>query len=168
MVKKLDDTAITNELKGASAFFARPKAQEMHDAIQDTMPMINETNDRTNEPNGSSERSAAAQTDTVTGKSSTPELGFMDELHAAEEDTGRERTTKRYSFEIFEDQIELLDELKYLYRRKSGHKLATSKILRDLIDERLPGILRQLKGNQHQVHEGSNAPENGSRLPSQP
>lgn len=168
MVKKLDDTAITNELKGASAFFARPKAQEMGISVQETAPNIDETNDRTDESNGSSERSAVAQTDTVKGNSATPELGFMDELHAAEKDTGRERTTKRYSFEIFEDQIELLDELKYLYRRKSGHKLATSKVLRDLIDERLPGILQQLQDDQHQVHEGSNAPENGSRHPSQP
>ena len=92
----------------------------------------------------------------------------MDELHAAQNDSGRERTTKRYSFEIFEDQIELLDELKYLYRRKSGHKLATSKILRDLIDERLPGILQQLQDDQHQVHDGSAAPEDGDRHPSQP
>lgn len=168
MVKKLDDTAITNELKGASAFFTRPKTQAIDDAARDTMPMLDETNDRTDAPNGSSERSSDAQTNMETGKSSTPELGFMDELHAAEEDTGRERTTKRYSFEIFEDQIELLDELKYLYRRKSGHKLATSKVLRDLIDERIPGILRQLKGDQYKVVEGSNAPENGSRHPSQP
>ena len=168
MVKKLDDTAITNELKGASAFFTRPKAQAMDDAVPDTGPIIDDANDRTDEPNGSSERFADAQTDTVTGKSSTPELSFMDELHAAEKDNERERTTKRYSFEIFEDQIELLDELKYLYRRKSGRKLATSKILRDLIDERLPGILQQLKGSQHQVNDGSYAPEDGGRHPSQP
>ena len=168
MVKKLDDTAIRNELKGASAFFTRPKAQAMDDAVPDTGPIIDDANDRTDEPNGSSERFADAQTDTVTGKSSTPELSFMDELHAAEKDNERERTTKRYSFEIFEDQIELLDELKYLYRRKSGRKLATSKILRDLIDERLPGILQQLKGSQHQVNDGSYAPEDGGRHPSQP
>ena len=168
MVKKLDDTAIRNELKGASAFFTRPKAQAMDDAVPDTGPIIDDANDRTDEPNGSSERFADAQTDTVTGKSSTPELSFMDELHAAEKDNERERTTKRYSFEIFEDQIELLDELKYLYRRKSGRKLATSKILRDLIDERLPGILQQLQDDQHQVHDGSNALEDGGRHPSQP
>ena len=168
MVKKLDDTAIRNELKGASAFFTRPKAQAMDDAVPDTGPIIDDANDRTDEPNGSSERFADAQTDTVTGKSTTPELSFMDELHAAEKDNERERTTKRYSFEIFEDQIELLDELKYLYRRKSGRKLATSKILRDLIDERLPGILQQLKGSQHQVNDGSYAPEDGGRHPSQP
>ena len=47
MVKKLDDTAITNELKDASAFFTRPRAQEMDVPVQETTPHIDETNDRT-------------------------------------------------------------------------------------------------------------------------
>lgn len=55
------------------------------------------------------------------------------------------RGTERYSFEIFSDQKERIEELQYQYKRKTGKRLSSSRILREALEEYLEKALRALQ-----------------------
>lgn len=80
-------------------------------------------NERTDKPNGSIE--------------------FMKEISTPIEDNKRE--TQRYSFEAYKDQIELINDIQYKYKKKTGKKIATSKIIRDILDANLESLLKSLR-----------------------
>ena len=60
-------------------------------------------------------------------------------------DSPAKRTTSRYSFEIYDDQKQTLEEVLYLYKKKTGRKLSSSRIIRDALDEFLDILLEKLK-----------------------
>ncbi len=55
------------------------------------------------------------------------------------------RRTERYSFEIFSDQKERIEELQYQFKRKTGKKLSSSRILREALEEYLEKALKTLQ-----------------------
>lgn len=76
------------------------------------------------------------------------ELGVVTSLRERLESESREvrRPTKRYSFEAYVDQIEAIDEIRFLYKKQTGEDLTISELLRDhVIDDRIKGIREWLK-----------------------
>jgi hypothetical protein len=59
------------------------------------------------------------------------------------EDAKEERTTKRFSFEIYLDQEEVLDEIQHQLKKKYKGKTSISKIIRDALDDYLPKLIKQ-------------------------
>jgi hypothetical protein len=55
------------------------------------------------------------------------------------------RATERYSFEIFIDQKQLIEDLQYQYKRKTGKKLSASRIIREALETYLTEALQRLK-----------------------
>jgi hypothetical protein len=76
-------------------------------------------NERTDEPNGQSER-----------------LSIISELAGAVKEV-EQRRTERYSFEIYVDQIGTIEDLQYRYKKKTGKRLSSSRIIREALDEYL-------------------------------
>ena len=70
-----------------------------------------------------------------------PTSVLMELSQGVEEDR---RPTERYSFEIFSDQKERIEELQYQYKRKTGKKLSSSRILREALEEYLDKTLETL------------------------
>lgn len=140
MSKKMINPHIANELKGASAFFGKEDQAFLARADERSNGRSEKPNDQTVTPNGASERTEGTLRSIETGVAT----GFMEELQQRKDVESRQRVTRRYSFEIYADQIGILDEVKYLYRRQTGRVLSTSRILRDLIDTHLPTIVDKL------------------------
>ena len=65
----------------------------------------------------------------------------MNELEAGVAED--QRHTERYSFEIYADQKQLIEELQYQYRKRTGKKLSKSRIIRESLDEYLKKLLNQ-------------------------
>lgn len=138
MPKKLATDSILNELKGASAFFQRP------DAAQESAKPPKETSSsiETERSNGSTERfDRTVQTNGSTKKKTSTVLAEIE----TPLDSPAKRTTSRYSFEIYDDQKQTLEEVSYLYKKKTGKKLSSSRIIRDALDEFLDALLEKLK-----------------------
>ncbi len=89
---------------------------------------VNRTSTRTERPSMTSER-----------KNRT----VIDDLEQGTEDT--KRSTERYSFEIYTDQKGSIEEVQYLYKKKTGKKLSSSRIIREAIDEYIAKTLKVLK-----------------------
>lgn len=51
--------------------------------------------------------------------------------------TEKERPTERYSFEIYTDQKQRIEDLQYRFKRRTGKKLSSSRIIREAIEEYL-------------------------------
>src|SRR2546429_4144238 len=47
------------------------------------------------------------------------------------------RQTERYSFEIYTDQKGSIEELQYLYKKRTGKKLSSSRIIREALADYL-------------------------------
>jgi len=45
------------------------------------------------------------------------------------------RKAKRFSFEIYIDQIQTIEDIQKLYFQKTGRKLSSSRLLREALDE---------------------------------
>jgi hypothetical protein len=80
---------------------------------------LSEPNGRTVEPNGRTERSSII-------------LELAGEVKEVEQ-----RRTERYSFEIYVDQIGTIEDLQYKYKKKTGKRLSSSRIIREALDEYL-------------------------------
>lgn len=59
----------------------------------------------------------------------------IDDLEQGTEDA--KRATERYSFEIYTDQKGSIDELQYLYKKRTGKKLSASRIIREALEDYL-------------------------------
>ena len=55
------------------------------------------------------------------------------------------RPTERYSFEIYTDQKQRIEDLQYQYRKKTGKRLSASRILREALEIYLKQALSALK-----------------------
>jgi hypothetical protein len=88
---------------------------------------------RTVEPNAPTERLER-----------TPERSnrtVLDELEAGVAED--RRRTERYSFEIYADQKQLIEELQYQYKKRTGKNLSKSRIIRESLNEYLKKLLNQ-------------------------
>jgi len=55
------------------------------------------------------------------------------------------RQTERYSFEIYSDQIDKIEELQYKYKKRTGKKIPASRIIREALEAYLNQIGKELK-----------------------
>lgn len=94
-------------------------------------------NDRTVRANGTTERSDR----TVTHNND--EASVLYELKEGVQDD--KRPTERYSFEIFTNQKQQIEDLQYQYKRKTGKKLPSSRIIREALSEYLKKALKALE-----------------------
>jgi hypothetical protein len=58
------------------------------------------------------------------------------------------RRTERYSFEIFSDQKEDIQEVCNLYEERTGQKLSASRLIREVLDSFLPGALKAFRSEE--------------------
>mgnify|MGYP000889069466 CR=1 FL=1 len=56
------------------------------------------------------------------------------------------RPTERYSFEIYTDQKQEIEDLQYRYKKKTGNKLSASRIIREALEVYLKQAISTLKG----------------------
>jgi hypothetical protein len=149
MKKTLDTGSILNELQEGSAFFrgntstparaTEPKqpttdrATSKAPATKSTKETQNRTverNDRTDTPTGSPD----------TASSTSAVLTAIDDPQPT-----NKRRTERYSFEIYTDQKETIDDAKYLYYKKTGRKVSSSELMRDALDLFLARLMEKLE-----------------------
>jgi hypothetical protein len=148
MRKKLPTEAITNEL-AQSVFFQRPPLDQPQEPVEKPVKAkpkkphsppeprhspppsksipaiqkpaqehINRTatpNERTVQPNGETERSSV-----------------LSELEEGVRES--KRPTERYSFEIYTDMKEKIEDIQYQYKKKTGKKLSASRIIREALE----------------------------------
>jgi hypothetical protein len=88
-----------------------------------------EPNNRTPEPFGRTDRANRT---------------VYDELQEGQIEEDK-RATERYSFEIYIDQKGSIEELQYLYKKKTGKKLTASRIIREAIEEYLERALQAFR-----------------------
>jgi hypothetical protein len=118
----------------------------------------------TEHPNGSDDRSE--RTETANGRTDRPtrtveptkrseqanatsereHRTVFEELEQGREET--KRATERYSFEIYTDQKGSLEELQYLYKKRTGKKLSASRILREALEGYLQKAFRTFKESE--------------------
>lgn len=127
MTKKLNTDLIKTELEG-SAFF--PKRELV--PTQNTEP-----NARTVKPNGAAERVKASNNKPVSvdGDLQADDGSILSEIRIGKKPESRR--VKRFSFEIYEDQIPAIEELQFRYKRKTGNRLSTSRFIREAIEQYL-------------------------------
>lgn len=141
MKKTLDTGSILNELQEGSAFFRRDTSSSAPatpttskpppaKSTKETQNRTVERNDRTATPNGS----------TNTASSTSAVLTSIDDPQPA-----NKRRTERYSFEIYTDQKETIDDAKYLYYKKTGRKVSSSELMRDALDLFLARLMEKLE-----------------------
>lgn len=111
-----------------------------------------EPNEETKEPNERAERTKRTTTHTKrtvsprkrtmqpSAQSERINRTVLDDLQQPAEDT--KRKTERYSFEIYTDQKGSIEELRYLYNKRTGKKLSASRILREALEEYLQKTLK--------------------------
>lgn len=114
-------------------------------------PEETERNDRTVTPNARTERTndttervkrtsePKKRTVKPIGTTERVRRSVFDDLQQESEDT--KRVTERYSFEIYTDQKGSIEELQYLYKKKTGKKLSVSRIIREAIEAYLDRAL---------------------------
>ena len=83
------------------------------------------------------------QTDKATDQTKRLHRTVIDDLEQGTEDA--KRATERYSFEIYKDQKGSIEELQYLYRKRTGKKLSASRIIREALEEYLTKALQVFK-----------------------
>jgi len=141
MKKTLDTGSILNELQEGSAFFRRdtsssapatptPSKPSSPKSTKETQNRTVERNDRTDTPNGSPD----------IPPSTSAVLTAIDDPQPA-----NKRRTERYSFEIYTDQKETIDDAKYLYYKKTGRKVSSSELMRDALDLFLARLMEKLE-----------------------
>jgi hypothetical protein len=125
MPKKLNTDSIVNELRGASSFFSQARNETLSEEPQTT---VQDETKQTEKPNASTERSKRTVLEEIeNGPTPLPM-----------------RETSRYSFEIYDDQKQSIEDLQYLFKKKTGKKLSSSRIIREAIDEFLREALGKL------------------------
>jgi hypothetical protein len=130
MTKTLNTTSLMNELQEGSAFFKSPVPSRTRreppvepTQREDTHPP-EPTHTRTDAPNERTER--------------TSERSHRTLLHELQSNEVEEtRPTERYSFEIYSDQKQSIEDVQYRYKKKSGRKLSASRIIREALEDYL-------------------------------
>src|SRR5216683_3269017 len=107
-----------------------------------------ERNERTETPDGRTDRPTRRvepkkQTERANSTSTQENRTVLDDLEQGIEE--RKRATERYSFEIYTDQKGSIEELQYLYKKRTGKKLSASRIIREALEEYLTKALQVFK-----------------------
>jgi len=155
MKKTLDTGSILNELQEGSAFFRRDASSSAPDTALEQVATAREASpsapanltketqnrtverfDRTDTPTGSMD--SAASPDSPGSASAV--LTAIDHPQPKSR-----RLTERYSFEIYTDQKNTIDDAKYLYYKKTGRKVSASELMRDALDLFLARLMEKLE-----------------------
>ncbi len=109
----------------------------------------NEHMNRTSEPNDVSERvnrshKPKKRTEIPHGQRERNHRTVFDDLKGGTSEEEK-RPTERYSFEIYTDQKGSIEEVQYLYKKKTGKKLSVSRIIREALEEYLSRALEVLR-----------------------
>jgi len=99
------------------------------------------TKDRTVKPNERTER-ANATTERL-NRTVDIQTSVLQEIKEGVKD--EKRPTERYSFEIYTDQKQKIEDLQYQYKKKTGKRLSASRILREALEVYLKQALSALK-----------------------
>lgn len=94
---------------------------------------------RTTQPNGRTERSNGSSVSGVDNESLSNSV--QNELVNGVSDASQ-RKTQRYSFEIYIDQIQTIEDLQYHYKKRTGKRLSTSRLIREALDQFLKNTLQ--------------------------
>lgn len=148
MAKQMNTTQIENELKSGSAFFKEAgKLQKQNEDRADGKPEVekendtSDTNERTDKPNGRNERSESQHE----GADQT----VIDEVvEGRVEDNSR--PTKRHSFEAYVDQIEAIEDMQYQFKKRTGKKLSSSRLIREALDSYLNRLKEIIRDEEEQ------------------
>ncbi len=101
-------------------------------------------NERTDRPNRTDEPEQRPERANATSNTSKREnRTVFDDLERGIKET--KRATERYSFEIYTDQKGSIDELQYLYKKRTGKKLSASRILREALEAYVTKAFRTCK-----------------------
>jgi len=151
MKKKLETSSIMNELQEGSAFFRdhapSPTPTTRSKKASPTTTPSNPTKKSEQIPNTTQNRTVERS-----DRTETPN-GDMDNTHSTSsvltsiddpQDEDR-RLTERYSFEIYTDQKEVINDAKYLYYKKTGRKVSSSELIRDALDIFLTRLMEKLE-----------------------
>jgi hypothetical protein len=165
MNKKLDTTAITNELKGGSLFFQRPAEPDQETSIS-TATISTDQRDiskQQKEPNGKTERVTEGKKDHPNGQPFGRPNGAPERLPERQAErvsrTGKpngsveaeeygyeeEEKTERFSFETYPSLKRRLAEYLRQYKKKRGRNLSKSRIIRDAIGLHLDTLFAKLE-----------------------
>jgi hypothetical protein len=90
------------------------------------------------------------------GRTGAASETLLDEI--AEGAPAHRRPTERYSFEIYTDQKPAIEELQYQFRKRTGTKLSSSRIIREAIAAYLPEALHALTMADQRQTTGSAEP----------
>jgi len=90
----------------------------------------NRTNDRTH--NRTHNRTNDRTDKRTDNRTVTEEASILTELKEGIKEATRK--TQRYSFEIYNDQKDKLEELQYKYKKKTDKKISASSIIREALD----------------------------------
>ena len=151
MKKAINTEGILNELQGGSSFFKKDNQPQNNTEVVAVEEKVeksveeSEPNDRTDKPNGYIERDGEKK---VTSKS------LLNELKTGVQDDGKP-PTERYSFEIYTLQKQQIEDLQYLYRKKTGKKISSSRILREALDNYLKAAFKILDKTKTETHYNS-------------
>jgi hypothetical protein len=143
MKKALNESSITNELRGASAFFSGAKTGRREKPAPPPEEPIDRTVNRSD--NRSVYRSDSRSSNNVplrTTPSRPPDNTLMEEMRTGVQSPVR--STERYAFEIYSDQKKKLNRIRYVYEEKTGKKLSASRILREAIEPYLKELEERL------------------------
>jgi hypothetical protein len=97
--------------------------------------------DRTEKANERTER-ANATTERI-DRTVDIQTSVLQEIKEGVKD--EKRPTERYSFEIYTDQKQKIEDLQYQYKKKTGKRLSASRILREALEVYLKQALSALK-----------------------
>lgn len=144
MKKTINTSELESQLAG-SVFFRKPKPPDSNDSKESSKPKshkdVRQSAGGTSPPlptspsSDSNNRTVTPNERTVTPNGFLERSSVLSELEEGVRETKRD--TERYSFEIFTDQIGDIEDLQYRYKKKTGRKLSSSRIIREALDEYL-------------------------------
>ncbi len=111
----------------------------------------NDRNERTETANGRTDRpnrtgEPEQQPERANAPSNRENRTVFDELEQGRAEP--KRATERYSFEMYTDQKGSIEELQYLYKKRTGKKLSASRILREALEAYVQKVFRTFKAGE--------------------
>ncbi len=101
-------------------------------------------NERTDRPNRT--REPEQRPERANATSNRENRTVFDELEQGRAEM--KRATERYSFEMYTDQKGSIEELQYLYKKRTGKKLSASRILREALEAYVTKAFRTFKNGE--------------------
>lgn len=142
MGKTLDESTITNELRGASKYFSGARDEETEKVSKEEKPIDRSEHRSVKRSVYRSEKHTVPEISRSVDSDSVVTNSVLDEVRGGV--IAPLRATERYAFEIFSDQKRQLNRIRFLYEEKTGKKLSASRILREAIEPHLNALEVQL------------------------